>query len=111
METKDIVTSFNMSKRLKEAGVKQESIFSWFGDESPRLMDNGKDGAEYGPWLYVSATEPANSLQEEQRADVGCTHPICSAFTISELLEKLDNGLTLQFTPQLTADSLAMYFL
>lgn len=85
MKLEHQVINLQQAQRLKELGVKQESYFSWFGDLTPRLMDNGKDGAVYGPWIFLSTTEPLNNQEADWRSDVNQTKPLASAFTVAEL--------------------------
>jgi len=85
MRVESQVCTLSQAKKLKELGVEQDAIFSWFGDEMPRLMDNCADGIEYGPWVFVSQTIPVNNQQADHRSDVQCSSPIAATFTTSEL--------------------------
>lgn len=84
MNLQNQVCTLAQGKRLEALGVKN-SLFSWFGDEAPRLKDFGADGAEFGPWLWVATTESINNQEADHRANVCCTEPIAPAFTVAEL--------------------------
>lgn len=68
MKLEDQVCSLELSKRLKELGVKQESIFWWPG-ENP----------DYHPVRALSKNEPSDYWS--------------SAFTVAELGEMLPVGI------------------
>lgn len=84
MKLQDQVITFLQSKRIKELGVNQNSLFSWFGDEEFRLRDNGAS-VEYSQWLWLSGTEPYNNQEADWRANASCTKPLAAAFTVAEL--------------------------
>jgi len=67
------VTSLPLSKRLKEAGVEQESEFYWV---------NVKGDC----WCHSEGWE---LLSYDKYSNVGCKSEAVSAFLTSELLEKL----------------------
>ena len=69
MKLEDQVVSLELAKRLKELGVKQESLFYWV---------NG----------LISNAEHAIECQYENR-NKGTRHSISSAFTVAELGEML----------------------
>lgn len=84
MTLEDQVTSFELSKRLKELGVKQDSYFYWCLD---------KDGLNGGLPLFYR-------LQDIRRLNQSFYYPKdrIAAFTVAELLEILPliNGNPLQ---------------
>lgn len=84
MKLEDQVCTLEQAKRLKELGVAQNSYFSWCGDETSRLKDNG-NSAEIGPWVFVSTTIPFNNMEADHRADVPSAKPFAAAFTVAEL--------------------------
>lgn len=92
MKLQDQVCSLTQAKRLKELRVKQESLFSWCGDETMRLMDNGEDGVSYSNWVFVSQTYPVNNMQADHREDVPSAKPFASAYTVAELGIMLGKG-------------------
>lgn len=92
MKLQDQVITFLQAKRLKELGVSQDSLFSWFGDEEFRLRDNGAEGAACSQWLWMVQTEPVNNQEADWRSDVGCAKPIAAAFTASELSAMIGKG-------------------
>lgn len=69
MRLESQVCSLELAKRLKELGVKQESLFYWH-------HENGKD--------YVSYADPSFCL---------CPYEKISAFTVAELGELLPAGM------------------
>ncbi|SRR6266702_6047336 len=69
------VTSLELSKKLKELGVKQESLFSWFYDE--------EDKDNQGIAFDIQYSD-ASTYDEDKW--------ICSAFTVAELGELLPMG-------------------
>jgi hypothetical protein len=91
MKLKDQAVTILYAKRLKELGMSQDSLFSWFGDEEFRLRDNGSS-AEYSQWLWLAETKPVNNQDADWRADVSCTNPIAAAFTVAELGVMLPPG-------------------
>lgn len=66
MKLEDQVCSLELSKRLKELGVKQESLFYWFEQEG---------------YLRVGQLQLSRAARGESR--------LCSAFTVAELGEML----------------------
>lgn len=85
MKLIDQVCTLSQAKRLKELGVRQESLFSWCGDETKRLMDNGKDGLAISDWVYLDSTIPANNQEADHRSMVPSAKPFAAAFTVAEL--------------------------
>lgn len=73
MDLENQVTSLELSKRLKELGVKQESLFWWWQDY-------------YG----VGAKEPFLKDHEPHNPKGGWKY--CSAFTVAELGEMLKDA-------------------
>lgn len=79
-ELKDIVISLEISKRLKEKGIKQKSIFYWY------IEQKEKAGDYWSPETYPEVS------YVESKKDLGISSDIrevTSAFTATELLEKL----------------------
>lgn len=75
MKLQDQVTNLEISKKLKELGVKQESLFWWWRDK--------RDGM---PQLDGAVTHPINTatISESEGYEV-----LYSAFTVAELGEML----------------------
>ncbi|MDQ4420751.1 hypothetical protein OOT33_09940 [Sphingobium sp. DEHP117] len=71
MKLEQQVCSLKLAKRLKELGVKQHSLFWW------------DDHTEISFVEIVSFMEPDN--------------PVCSAFTVAELGEILNNACSVKF--------------
>lgn len=84
MKLEDQVCSLEFAKKLKELGVKQESLWYWV--EKSELI-NGK--AVYS-WVFSLDQRPI---------DFAITEPGLSAFTVAELLNMLrkykDRGITI----------------
>lgn len=74
MLLKNQVTSLGLSKRLKELGVKQESFFWWYAH---REMQTNK----LIEWRIIQHNASSNES--------------CSAFTVAELLNLLDEEVTI----------------
>jgi len=74
MKLEDQVCSLDLAKRLKELGVKQESIFSWF------VPYAAPENAEVGRFELVS--DHAKTIMD-----------ISSAFTVAELGEIIQKAL------------------
>ncbi len=89
MELEDQVCSLELSKRLKELGVKQKSLFYW------------SENAAYG-WQIVNNKYPKEDLEEN-----GMTDGI-SAFSVAELGEMIGIHLG-QFRPQYGDETEADY--
>lgn len=92
MKLQDQVCTLEQAKKLKELGVDQSSLFSWCGDETNRLMDGGASGIEYGKWVFVNTTKPANNQEEDHRDLVPSAKPFAAAFTVAELGVMLPAG-------------------
>lgn len=69
MKLEDQITSLELSKKLKNLGVEQESLFYW------QLFNNGAD-------LTYSGSYEGNSLNQLKATSI-------SAFTVAELGEML----------------------
>lgn len=77
MKLEDQVTSLELSKKLKELGVKQESLFHWV-----------KNGAVW--YLYDTPNFSENSYhRNEVEERLGTSDDFVSAFTVTELGEML----------------------
>src|SRR5437016_1173186 len=72
MKIEEQVTSLDLSKKLKELGVKQESAFYW----EDSVFTDGMQ------------------LKSKERATLKGSHEIYSAFTVAELGETLPAGIT-----------------
>ncbi len=72
MEIKKQVTSLEMSKRLRMAGVNNESYFSWWTD---------KYNTRYFLWDKTQKSDYETGREKE----------VCCAFSVSELLEIVSN--------------------
>ena len=98
MEVKDQICSLELSKRLKECGVKQESIFLW--SERPWKMRDINIIDEIRPYLTLNPSNfPDKSIAEY------------SAFTVSELGNILPSsinewGLTIHATSCVVQDKI-----
>lgn len=94
MELKDQVCSFELAKRLKELGVKQESYFYWYQNDYDEK------------WQVVAAEQFMCDCDYEPESMHGCDirdiaaervggpgkydpDAVCSAFTVAELGELL----------------------
>lgn len=91
MKLQNQVCSLEQGKRLAQLGISTNSHLSWLGDETLRLMDNGKDGVSYSNWVFVSQTEPVNNQEADWRDDVCISKPLAPAFTVAELGVMLDD--------------------
>lgn len=93
MKLEDQVCSLELSKRLKELGVKQESLFYWgiseFETDKPEItlyrsqgeLDSDKDISKlFGVWSYSDV-------------EIGSFKDTHSAFTVAELGEMLPKRL------------------
>ena len=78
MNLSEQVTSLELSKRLQELGVKQESIWYWTPEYMKGIMDGG----------YFLATKPSPHLGSDREQ--------YSAYTASELLELLPPLITIK---------------
>jgi hypothetical protein len=70
MELEKQVVDFKLSEKLEELGVRQDSLFYW-GQEA------GRDDARTKLCCIFSRWDEENC------------HPICSAFTVAELVDML----------------------
>lgn len=85
MKLEQQVVSLDLAKRLKELGVKQESLFYWAKDEHYKL-----------DWR-IEFGRPAGTYQNSEWLN----GEMCAAFTVAELgemLPKNENILTMHFT-------------
>jgi hypothetical protein len=98
MKLQDQVCTIEQAKKLKELGVSQESYFSWCGDETQRLMDNGKDGLAISDWVYVTRTIPCNNQEADHREMVPSAKPFAAAFNVAELGIMLPPGYDTMYT-------------
>lgn len=90
MKLEDQCCSIELAKRLKELGVKQESLFYW--------VERRGFGSEYGtdfgdPELRISPHHVSSliALEPDRRPD-GQFYRSFSAFTVAELGEMLPKG-------------------
>ena len=77
MKLEQQVTNLELSKKLKELGVKQDSLFYWIGDEEDKMFLGDIDKT-----LKVIGT-PFDGLEQEDY------EIIYSAYTVAELGEML----------------------
>jgi len=87
MTLENQVTSLELSKKLKELGVKQESLFWWSKWDGSKYPSR-----EYCLWLHGQATtDEANDITyfSEDTDDI-------SAFTVAELGEMLPTEIELE---------------
>lgn len=87
MKLSDQVTSLELSKKLKELGVKQESLFDWWVNHSfPEA--NKPEKYNEGHWKSISYEVHASWLGNDNKR-WGHNDKLCSAFTVAELGEML----------------------
>ena len=79
MEIKDQVASLESSKRLKELGVKQESLFWWTQDKTPR----NPNIHEYG--IPQKDMDWRLMFGKQSRISTNSVYEEFSAFTVAEL--------------------------
>lgn len=84
MKLEQQVTSLDLSKRLKELGVKQESLFFWV---SKMRHENNGEGFKRTEDVWV--IERFGEVNPS-----GNGHKWASAFTVAELGEVLPQGIT-----------------
>lgn len=95
MELEKQVTSLELSKKLKELGVKQESITGW------RLRYvTSNDDIVNSEWVIVT-----NGFIEEWVGDEAC-----SAFTVAELLDMCPASTTLLKRTDLETKKIPRYY-
>lgn len=99
MKLENQVCSLEQGKKFKELSVLGESHFSWFGDESHIVMDNGnvekKIPMSVSKWVQIDTTIPINNMEKDYRDDVpSLKNPICPAFTVAELMTMLPASIT-----------------
>lgn len=82
------VCTFEQAERLRDFGIRQDSLWSWCGDKGH--MPPGQTV----PWLFISTTVPANSMEEEHRELVPSKNPLAAAFDVTELGIMLGYGTT-----------------
>jgi hypothetical protein len=85
MKLMNQVCTLEQAKRLKELGVSQDSLYSWCGDETKRLMDNGKAGMAVSDWVYIDLTIPPNNQELDHRSMVPNAKPFAAAYNVAEL--------------------------
>lgn len=82
MKLEQQVVGLDLAKRLKELGVKQESLFAWFQEKKEHTYSGYSFQSEV-PWeLLWSSTEQASGNETKFEA-------VVSAFTVAELGEML----------------------
>ena len=79
MKLEDICCSLELAKKLKEIGIKQESLFSWFAETSVEVVR-----------YYLRNTNEYYLLPNKD--DFNCY----SAFTVSELLNMLPDTIIME---------------
>jgi hypothetical protein len=92
MKLMNQVCTLEQAKKLKALGVNQDSLYSWCGDETKRLMDNGKDGLAVSDWVYIDLTIPPNNQELDHRSMVPSAKPFAAAFTVAELGAMIGKG-------------------
>lgn len=89
MTPQNQVVSLELSKRLKELGVKQESLFWWY--QSNYLL-GGTAGSGFVPRYEITQLQyPSRSNENKSYTE---TIPTLSAFTVAELGEMLPARIT-----------------
>lgn len=84
MELESQVCSLELAKKLKELGVKQESLFVWRGIQSWSFGPT-----EFKPVYTPSIIDDSEFPKEWKRLATGKVTSVCAAFTAAELAEIL----------------------
>jgi len=85
MKLESQVVSLELSKRLKELGVKQGSLFTWVESiGANETYDDGTKNGEYKLTRFDGAVSNFHAMGFESKE-----HPMFSAFTVAELGEML----------------------
>lgn len=85
--------TIEQAEAIKSYGVRQDSLFSWFGDKSHFPEHNNPNRH---PWIWISNTLPANSQDEDHRTAINCTTPIAAAWTAGELLQLIPDRVCIK---------------
>lgn len=103
MKLQDQVTSLEISKRLKELGVKQESVFFW---AKTKLVKK-----EWVWHLRLSIDDSSGQFATpfDLTEITGKDNPACSAFTVAELGDMLPEVIIEKGTPLNTKKSPVHY--
>lgn len=94
MKLEDQVVSLDLAKKLKELGVKQESLFWWY--QSNYQLD-GTAGSGFTPEYKITQVQyPSKSNEDKTYSE---TIPTISAFTVAELGLLLSGNCGYYFHP------------
>lgn len=112
MKLEDQVCSLELSKKLKELGVRQDGYFYWVKPLIPEQTYLNQDKVKEWPEYFLSSHEldkPVHIVDDEIYSyGCGCcswSMEICeiySAFTASELSEMIPDGILIQWDESLT---------
>ena len=80
------VSSLEQAEKMKEMGIRQDVLYSWFGDKSHIPEEYNP---EKKPWVWIGYTVPENSTEEEHRGLINSENPIAATFTVNELIQML----------------------
>lgn len=80
------LASLTLSQRLKELGVKQESLFTWVTFDSHSVVDHTTGGYKT---MRFTTLERMEILEEYEERGYPEVIEFCSAFTVAELGEML----------------------
>lgn len=88
MKLEQQVCSLELAKRIKELGVKQESLWWWF--DVPNMKKNNKRifATDFEPYISSARSSTHSTNKETQRTINQHTY---SAFTVAEMGELLPN--------------------
>ena len=94
MKLEQQVTSRELSEKLRDLGVKQESIFYWThftGNGDGYFFAYGTEDIEYGEKCngYPSIGDYIPVHTSPEKGNIAIRYKMCSAFTVAELGEML----------------------